>query len=168
MEVGLLRRAPDALRMVTRQRCSECGSWFTPSLRARSTQRVCGTECRAGRDRKLARARRRREIGDYRADECERKRASRAGVKARAAAKGAPCHAPPSAPKSPKLPEEIVQFLDRAIEASRATLQRDLSRNWPRLCEKMAKTGDVSRASAGGQALDSTAKSSPILAERHA
>ena len=153
--------------MVTRKRCSECGCRFTPSPRARSTQRVCSAKCRAARDRKLARARRRREIDDYRADERERQQAFR-GNRAKAAGIGAPCHAPASTPKHSESLEEIIRFVDRAFEASRATLLRDLSRNWPRLREIVAKAGDVSRASFGGQALDSTAGSDPDLAKRHA
>jgi hypothetical protein len=155
--------------MVTRRRCSECRCPFTPSPRARSTQRVCDAECRAARDRKLARARRRREVDDYRAEERVRQRASRATrAQARAAALGAPCHAPPSASKSSELPEEVAELVERAFEASRATLLRDLSRNWPRLRENVAKAGPVSRASFGGQGPDSPAKSDPIPARRHA
>src|SRR5271170_1427230 len=140
--------------MVTRKRCSECGRRYTPSPRAQSTQRVCGAACRAARDRKLARVRRRREIYDYRADERVRQRASRAArAKAAPAEIGAPCHAPASASKSLELPEEIVQFLDRAVAASRATLLLDLSRIWPRLCENVAKAGGVSRASVAAKPL---------------
>ena len=125
--------------------------------------------CRAARDRKLARARRRREIDDYRADERVRQQASRAArSKAPAAEIGAPCHAPASASKSSELPEEIIPFLDHAVAASRATLLRDLRRNWPRLCENVAKTGGVSRTSFGGQVPDSPAGSAPDRAGRHA
>jgi len=114
--------------MVTRKRCSECGRRYTPSPRAQSTQRVCGAACRAARDRKLARARRRREIDDYRADERVRQRASRAArAKAPTAEVGASCHAAPSASKPSELPEEVVQLLEHAVAASRATLLRDLS-----------------------------------------
>jgi hypothetical protein len=67
-----------------------------------------------------------------------------------------------------ELPEEIVGFLDRAFEASRASLLRDLRRDWPRLRENVAKDGAVSRASFGGQVHDFPAKSGPQLARRHA
>lgn len=155
--------------MVTRKRCSECGCRFTPSPRARSTQRVCSAECRAARDRKLARARRRREIDDYRADERERQRASRSKrAQAQTAGNETPCHAPASRLKPSESLEEIIRFVDRAFEASRASLLRDLSRHWPRLREMVAKGGDVSRASFGGQVLDSTAGSDPERARRHA
>jgi hypothetical protein len=129
---------------------------FTPSPRAQSTQRVCGPECRAARDRKLARARRRREVDDYRADECKRQRERRKALvvqasearaaqaraaqaqatefgatEARAAEGGAGCHAPPSASKPAKSLEDLVRFVDRWLEASRASLLRDLRRKWP-------------------------------------
>ena len=155
--------------MVTRKRCSECGRRYTPSPRARSTQRVCGAECRAARDRKLARVRRRREIDDYRADERARQQASRAArAKAPTAEIGGPCHAPASASKSAKLPEEILRFVDRAVEASRATLLRGLSRSWPRLRENVATAGEVSRTSFGVQVPDLTARSDADPGMRHA
>jgi hypothetical protein len=155
--------------MLTRKRCSECGCRFSPSPRARSTQRVCGAACRAARDRKLARARRRREIDDYRADERERQQASRAHrAQAKAAGIGGGGHAPASAPKASESLEEIIGFVDRAFEASRASLLRALSRNWPRLREIVAKAGDVSRASFGAQGLDPAARSDPEPARRHA
>jgi hypothetical protein len=155
--------------MVTRRRCSECGGGYTPSPRAGSRQRVCGPECRASRDRKLARGRRRRDVDAYRADERVRQRASRdSRAKARAAASGAPCHGPPSAPKSSELPEEVVRFLDRAFEASRASMLHDLRREWLRLRESVAKGEGVSRASFGDQVPASAARSGPDLARRHA
>ncbi|HEY8041702.1 MAG TPA: hypothetical protein VIF15_17980 [Polyangiaceae bacterium] len=139
--------------MATRRRCSECRCPFTPSPRAQSTQRVCGAECRAIRNRKLARARRSLAIDDYRADECARQEASRGrraqGAKAQEAEAGEVCHALPSASKSLKLPKEFVGFVDRAVEVSRATLLRVLRRNWPRLRENVATAREVSRASFG-------------------
>jgi hypothetical protein len=155
--------------MATRRRCSECRCPFTPSPRARLTQRVCGAECRAARDRKLARARRSREIEDYRADERLRQEASRGKrAKGQAAETGDACHAPASAPKSSELPEEVVRFVDRAVEASRATLLRVLSRNWPRPRENVATAREASRASFGVQAPDLTARSDANLGTRHA
>jgi hypothetical protein len=156
--------------MATRKRCSECRSPFIPSPRAQSTQRVCGVDCRSVRDRKLARARRRREVDDYRADEQVRQEASRGrrAAKARAAEAGEVCHAPASASKSSKLPEEFVEFVDRAVEASRATLLRVLRRNWPRPRENVATAGAVSRASFGVQPPDLTARSDADRGMRHA
>jgi hypothetical protein len=135
------------------------------------TQRVCGAACRVVRDRKLARRRRRREIIDYRADECARQQAvrdRRAQAKREAAASGGPRHAPPSTSKSADLLEEVARFVDRAVEASRASLLRDLSRIWPQLRQDLAKDGTASRASFDGQVLDLPVRSGPNLAERHA
>jgi len=157
--------------MVTRRRCSECGCRFTPSPRARTTQRVCGAACRAARDRKLARRRRRREIVDSRADERDRQQAvrdRRAQAKREAAESGGPRHAPASASKSADLLEEVVRLVDRAVEASRASLLRDLSRIWPRFRQNLAKDGTASRASFGDQGLDPPAESGPDPAGRHA
>jgi hypothetical protein len=106
--------------MATHKRCSECRCSFSPSPRAWSTQRVCGAECRAVRDRKLARARRRHDIEGYRYDERVRQEASRGRrVKAQAGEVGAVGHAPASACKSAELPVEVLRFVDRAVEASR-------------------------------------------------
>jgi hypothetical protein len=155
--------------MAMHKRCSECRCSFSPSPRARLTQRVCGAECRAVRDRKLARARRRSDIEGYRDDERVRQEASRGRrVKAQAGEVGAVCHAPASAPKSAELPEEILRFVDRAVEASRATLLRGLSRSWPRLRENVATAGEVSRTSFGVQAPDLTARSDADRGMRHA
>jgi hypothetical protein len=101
-------------------RCAECRRTFTAEPSARDTQRVCGKACRKARDWKLARARRRRDLDDARADERERQRTSR---KARA---DAGCHAPPSTRKCPLSDKEVRHFVDRALERSRATLVRDL------------------------------------------
>jgi hypothetical protein len=101
-------------------RCAECRTTFTAEPSARDTQRVCGEVCRKSRDRRLARARRRRDLEEARADERERQQTSR---KARAEAG---CHAPPSIRKCPLSNKEVRQFVDRALERSRATLVRDL------------------------------------------
>ena len=155
--------------MATRRRCSECRCTFTPSPRARTTQQVCGPGCRAARDRKLARARRRADIEGFRADERRRQQARRAD-RAEARSVEAPCdrHAPASVAKYSEVQEEVARFVDRVVEASRATLLRDLGRKWPRLREILVKGGEVSRASFGGQAPDLTAQSSRIVDTRHA
>jgi hypothetical protein len=151
--------------MRPRRRCTECRSTFTPSPRALQTQRVCGPACRAARDRKLARARRRREIDDSRADERERQKACRAArEKARAAADPPACHAPPSASNPSNLPDKITQFVDRAIEASRASLLRDLRREWLRLRKNVAMPGPVSRRSFAAQVPDFAEGSAAIMA----
>ena len=101
-------------------RCAECRTTFIAEPSARDTQRVCGKVCRKARDRRLARARRRRDLDEARADERERQRTSR---KARTESG---CHAPPSTRKCPLSDKEVRRFVDRALERSRATLVRDL------------------------------------------
>jgi len=120
---------------------------FTPSPRAQLTQRVCGAACRTARNRKLGRARRRRDEDGYRADECRRQQERREAQAARASAMGAAeaaaeagtsgaaevrreCHAPPSASKPLELLDDLVRFVDRRLEASRASLLRALRRKW--------------------------------------
>jgi hypothetical protein len=159
--------------MATRRRCTECRCTFTPSPQARLKQQVCGAACRAARDLKLARVRRRADIDGARADDQERQRASRArraearAAQARATAGGG-CHAPPSAPKSADLPMDLVGFVDRALEASRASLLRDLRRRWPRPRVTVATPLAVSRATFGVQMCDPTGKSAAFLATCHA
>jgi hypothetical protein len=154
--------------MPPRRRCTECRCTFTPSPRALQTQRVCGPACRAARDRKLARTRRRREIDDARADERQRQKACRAArAKAHAAQDPPACHAPPSASNPSNLPDKIVQFVDRALEASRASLLRDLRREWLRLRETLAMPGPVSRGSFAAQVPDLTYESAAIIDTCH-
>jgi hypothetical protein len=92
---------------------------------------VCGAACRASRDRKLARARRRRELDEARSDERRRQQQHREKQR-RAGAKGAPerssaqSHAPASRPKPSIFRKELAEILDRALGLSRASLMRDL------------------------------------------
>lgn len=61
--------------------------------------------------------------------------------------------------------------MDRAVEASRATLLRDLTLKWPRVRELLVtggEAGDVSRASFPGQVSDLNAQSAGIVGMRHA
>jgi hypothetical protein len=120
---------------VGRRRCTECRKTFTPARSARKAQRVCGRACRSERDLRLARARRRRELDDFREDECVRQQESR---QRRAAAK---CHAPPSARKFWKVPQKVAEFVDRALELSRASLLRDLRRITAEIDENVADLG---------------------------
>jgi hypothetical protein len=155
--------------MATRRRCSECRCSFTPSPRARTTQQVCGPGCRTVRDRKLARARRRADIEGFRADERRRQRACRAErAEARSVEAQRDGHAPASAAKYSEVQEEVGRFVDRVVEASRATLLRDVRQEWPRLREILVKGGEVSRASFRGQVPDQTAQSARIVDTRHA
>ena len=127
-------------------RCTECRRTFVPAASAKTTppgsetpaakttQRVCGAACRAARDRKLARARRRRDVEAYRADEQARQQAFR---ERRAAG-----HAGASAPKSEISQDEVAVIVARVLEASRATLVREmrliLVRSGPRAGEAVA------------------------------
>lgn len=148
--------------MATCRRCAECRKTFTHAPSARSTQRVCGKACRAARDRRLARARRRRDLDDARADERERQQASR---KARLAAG---CHAPPSARKCPLSLREVRQFADRALARSRATLVRDLGGillRFMAIAGKPEATGvALSRVTLGAQASEMSDDSAANLA----
>jgi len=105
--------------MATRKRCTECRQRFTSTARGPIVQRVCGAACRASRDRKLARARRRREIVEFRAEERVRQAEHR----------GQPpvCHAPSSARNQPELLDEVVDFVDRSLRLSRAIMMRDIT-----------------------------------------
>jgi hypothetical protein len=135
--------------MATRKRCTECRKTYTPTPRAKKTQRVCGEECRKKRDRKLAKARRRREIVDYRSDERERQQrrrdplhpASPTSPKERSAAE---CHAPASMRNASISLKKVEEFVDHALALSRATLMRNLREI---LGQKDTKAGEAWRAS---------------------
>ena len=103
------------------RRCTECRCWFHPG-RCAPQQRVCGSECRKARRRKLARRRRGRAPFLWRADERVRQQASREARRQKG------CHAPPSAAKRPDLLRKVQQIVDSAFELSRATLERGLPR----------------------------------------
>jgi hypothetical protein len=123
---------------------------------------VCCATCRESRDRKLARARRRRELPEFRADERERQRVRRE----RLGAGG--CHAPASAPKSLKLPAEVVDLVDRLTRMSRATLLRQLHGFFRRaMAPGVAKAGAVSRASLDAGTLEGTADRAKNVATGH-
>jgi len=123
----------------TRARCGECRKTFTPSPTAAERQRVCGESCRLARRRKLARDRRAADLAGYREDERARQRVHRA--KARDAPAGAVRHAPGKPPKGWKAPVKMVQFVDRALALSRASLLRDLRQIVGDLRNSLADTG---------------------------
>ncbi len=149
--------------MVLCRRCSECRRTFKVSPSARKTQRVCGAACRAKRDRRLARARRRREIDEARIEERERQSAWRE-VRSKAG-----CHAPASEPKCSFSLNEIGQFVDRALELSRATLVREVRGILRRFATNRGSDeggqAPLSRASLAAQAVDTMAVSGENLAE---
>ena len=161
--------------MGTRRRCTECRRTFHPSPRASATARVCGPACRAARDRKLARARRRSDVDAYRADERTRQqdsRARRANAKAAATTPDGPRHAeghaPPSVPKRLELPRDLVAIVDHALARSRATLLRDLLQKQPPERASVVTPWPASRGSFGAQSCDPTGKSGAILGACHA
>jgi len=136
--VSALARSPARLRlMATRKRCSECRKTFTSAPTARSAQRVCSASCRAARDRKLQRARRRRDLDGYREDERRRQQEHR---ERRRSADGG--HAPPSERKHLKIKPKIAKIVDRRLKSLRLTLIRDLLEMTPKLSSKLAKHGD--------------------------
>ncbi|HSP99364.1 MAG TPA: hypothetical protein VL049_19250 [Candidatus Dormibacteraeota bacterium] len=148
--------------MGLRSRCTECRKTFQPAATARRTQRVCCTTCRGARDRRLARARRRRELADFRADERERQRLRRERLRAGG------CHAPPSTPKYLKVPREVVDFVDRLTRLSRATLLRQLRGFFQRgMAPGVAKAGAMSRATLEAETQENTADRGKNVATGH-
>jgi hypothetical protein len=154
--------------MGIRRRCTECRRCFTPSPRAVTSQRVCGSGCRAARDRKLARGRRDVDLAGYREDERLRQQASRARRKAPTRQGGPGCHTPPSARKCADLEEEVALIVARLLEASRATLVREARREVARGAPSLVEVVRGSRASFTLQACDPSAESGVILAVCHA
>ena len=131
--------------MATRKRCTECRKTYTPTPQATKTQRVCGEECRKKRDRKLAKARRRREIVDYRSDERERQQRRRGQLRqaspTSAEERSAPaCHAPASAHNPSISFKKVKESVDRVLALSRATLMHDLREI---LGPEVTKAGEV-------------------------
>lgn len=101
-----------------------------------ATQRVCGVVCRAKRDRKLARVRRRDDLDGARIAERQRQRLNRVR---RAAASG--CHAVPSQRKGLGSLEEVGRFVDRALRLSRGSLVGDLAEIVWQLAQDLARLG---------------------------
>jgi hypothetical protein len=89
-------------------RCTECRTWFTPAVTARSHQRVCGAACKRRRRNKLARRRRRDDLEAHRADERGRQEKHRDGRQ------GGNGHEPPSGRKYAELLGKLQQIVDDA------------------------------------------------------
>jgi hypothetical protein len=115
------------------RRCSEFRKPFEVEPSAVATQRVCGVVCRAKRDRKLARARRRDDLDDARIAERQRQRLNRVR---RAAASG--CHAVPSQRNDLGSLEEVWRSVDRALRLSRGSLVGDLTEIVWQLAQNLA------------------------------
>jgi hypothetical protein len=115
-------------------RCTVCRHRYRPSLTAATFQKTCSDSCRLRRRRRLARARRERNLQDYRVDERERQRASRRRWK-----KKKPGDFPPETtdsvdvsrtglqPQVADLQTFVRESVDKALERSRPTLIRQLT-----------------------------------------
>ena len=115
-------------------RCTVCRRWYRPSTTAIPFQKTCSIECRWRRRRRLARARRERNLQDYRVDERVRQRASRRRRKKKSAAV-APTGTSETAdvsraglqPQIADLERFVRESVDKALERSRPTLVRQLT-----------------------------------------
>ena len=112
-----------------RKRCTVCRSWYAPAARAKASRRVCGAECRKRRRRRLSRARRAKQVQEYRVDERRRQQECRqrrreAGKAGSSEARDGGCHAPPCSRNAEELLDKVLDSLDRAHAVSRATLRR--------------------------------------------
>jgi hypothetical protein len=132
-----------------RRRCTECRRWFHPAASAQQTQVVCCEECRKGRDKALARARRAKDLERYRKDEGERQNKCRQARREREGRKPprvTVCHAPASAAKPPDLQRKVLQAWDKQMRLSRATLERQLAA----ILEGNALPGGTASGALGG------------------
>jgi hypothetical protein len=111
------------------KRCTICRCWYHPSDKAVSFQKTCSETCRLIRRRRLSRARRERDLQDYRVDERERQRACRSRKRKKAVQRGNP-NAMSRAGLNPKvidLHEVVRESVDIALGKSRAALIRQLT-----------------------------------------
>lgn len=127
--------------------CLICRRRFRPDPRSRGAQRLCGQPaCRRARNNALARARRRRDIDDARAEERERQRRCRLARRLAAsptapptpptvaparqpalASQAAPCHAQPDAQKRLDSLGKSFDSLRRQVALSRDTFLREIA-----------------------------------------
>jgi hypothetical protein len=111
------------------KRCTICRHWYRPSTKAISFQKTCSKTCRLIRRRRLSRARRERDLQDYRVDERARQRACRRRKKKKAA-QTADLDDTSRAGLNPKvidLQRVVRESVDIVLERSRATLIRQLT-----------------------------------------
>jgi hypothetical protein len=129
------------------KRCTVCRRWYHPSIKATRLQRTCSETCRLRRRRRLARARRERNLQDYRVDERERQRLCRRRRKKTKPAGGA--LPPPSSvemsraglrPQALDLHRIVRESVDTALHRSRATLIRQLTAS---LADKSSNPGQT-------------------------
>ena len=129
--------------MVESIRCTECRKWALASPTTKGGQKVCGKACRKRRNNKLARRRRRENLGEYRLDDRDRKRRSRQSQRAGKTEQmpgltpqreceswtgSLACHAPGSPDNLAEVMEKLGQILDDALAMSRARFRRQLGR----------------------------------------
>ena len=150
--------------MVGRRKCSECRKWFTPGPTA-DHQKTCCEKCRRERRCRLARKRRLADLEAYREDEKQRQRRHREGMSAKPrepASRGprhgpvgsrhgpaSGCHGPASTRNRLEFQPVLAEIVDKVLEVSRATLERELLINIEQFGGKVAQAGDggpVSRA----------------------
>lgn len=135
------------------KRCTVCRRWYHPSIKAASFQNTCSKQCRLKRRRRLARARRERNLQDYRVDERERQRASRRRRKKKAASTetGDPAAVSRAGLLSQpmNLQQLVRESVDKALEKSRATLIRQLTAS---LADNSPNRGQVPSPLAAGHA----------------
>ncbi len=155
------------------RRCTECRRRFAPEPSALATQKLCGDKaCKASRRNALARARRLRDVQDYRVDERVRQRASRAQRAAASKSPAAPqsppragpavteCHVPPSTQNAQQITLQLLAEWDKAAAESRASLKRRVTAILARSASFAGQEGDVaapvSRAGLGPQTPETT------------
>ena len=108
-----------------RRRCTACRQWYRPAASAVRHQKSCSPECRGRRRRWTARKRREAEIHEYRVAERERQRACRAAKRSKQTRSPEVSRAGPS-PQVIELEEVVLEKWDKLIDASRASLRREL------------------------------------------
>ena len=150
-----------------RRKCSECRKWFRPEPTAAGHQKTCCAKCRLERRRRLARKRRLGDLEACREDEKQRQRRHRAAARSKAKGDAAPDerhapasaggHAPASAPghapasaggHAPASARNhwnsqpvLAEIVDKVLDLSRATLERELAKNIENFVEKVAHFG---------------------------
>jgi hypothetical protein len=153
--------------MVGRRKCSECRKWFRPEPTAAGHQKTCCAKCRLERRRRLARKRRLGDLEACREDEKQRQRRHRAAARSKAKGDAAPDerHAPASAPGHAPASADghapasagghapasarnhwnsqsvLAEIVDKVLDVSRATLERELAKNIENFVEKVAHFG---------------------------
>lgn len=129
------------------KRCAVCRRWYHPSIKATRLQRTCSEACRLRRRRCLARARRERNLQDYRVDERERQRLCRRRRKKKKPAGGT--LPPPSSgemsraglrPQAVDLRRIVRESVDKVLQRSRTGLIRQLTAS---LADKSSHPGQT-------------------------